>query len=100
MPETEQVTERRKDMLELVVRVAVLEDRMERVQTDLKSLADRLEAAVKNIEESVESIRDRPNAVTEFLAKNWKVLIVVGAAFMGANATVLDMLQRVLLNGG
>lgn len=99
MPEMETDTERRKGMQELVVRVAVLEDRMERFQTDLKTLADKLELAVKNIEESVESIRDRPNAVNEFLDKNWKALVVGGAAFLGANATVVDLLQRVLLGG-
>lgn len=99
MPPEELETERRQSMHDLVIRVAILEDRMERVQTDLKTLGDKLERAITNIEQAVESIKDRPNAVNEFLDKNWKALVVIAAVFMGANVTVVDLLQRVLLGG-
>lgn len=97
--EMEQEKERRQGMHELVVRVAILEDRMERVQTDMKTLADRVEVAVSHIEKSISEIKDRPNAVTEFLDKNWKALVVVGAALMGANATVVDLLKQMMIGG-
>ena len=78
----------------LDVRVAVLEDRVERVQTDVKQIADKLEAAVDRIERSITEIKDKPNPVAQFLNEHWKTIVVAVAALMGANATVLDFLTK------
>ena len=67
---------------------------MDRVQTDVKQIADKLEAAVDRIEKSICDIRDKPNPVAQFLNEHWKTIVVAVAVLMGANATVLDVLTK------
>lgn len=67
---------------------------MERVQTDVKTIADKLDAAVARIEHSVAEIRDKPNPVAQFLSEHYKTILVAVAALMGANATVLEFLTK------
>ena len=82
--------------LDLAARVAVAEDRLDRVQMDVKAIADKLDEAVRNIRQDIGDIKNKPNSVSEFLEKNWRSVVLCGAIMLGANASVMEMLGRVL----
>ena len=85
--------------LDLAARVAVVEDRLDRVQMDVKTIADKLDAlgeAVRDIRQDIGDIKNKPNSVSEFLNKNWRSVVLCIAVFLGANASVIEMLARVL----
>ena len=85
--------------LDLAARVAVVEDRLDRVQMDVKTIADKLDEAVRDIRDIRQDIRDiknKPNSVSEFLEKNWRSVVLCAAVVLGANASVIEMLGRVL----
>ena len=82
--------------LDLAARVAVAEDRLDRVQMDVKAIADKLDEAVRNIRQDIGDIKNKPNSVSEFLEKNWRGVVLCAAVFFGANASVVEMLAHVL----
>ena len=82
--------------LDLAARVAVAEDRLDRVQMDVKAIADKLDEAVRDIRQDIEDIKNKPNSVSEFLEKNWRSVVLFAAAALGANASVMEMLGHVL----
>ena len=82
--------------LDLAARVAVAEDRLDRVQMDVKAIADKLDEAVRDIRQDIGDIKNKPNSVSEFLEKNWRSVVLCAAVVLGANASVMEMLARVL----
>lgn len=80
----------------LTTKVAVLEDRLERTQKDVTELSAFVKESVQRIEGVVKTIQDKPNEVADFITQNWKTLLMVGAVFLGANATLIDMLKKVV----
>ena len=82
--------------LDLAARVAVAGDRLDRVQMDVKTTADKLDEAVRDIRQDIGDIRNKPNSVSEFLEKNWRSVVLCTAIVLGANASVIEMLGRVL----
>ena len=82
--------------LDLAARVAVVEDRLDRVQMDVKTIADKLDEAVRDIRQDISDINNKPNSVSEFLGKNWRSVVLCTAVVLGANASVMEMLARVL----
>ena len=82
--------------LDLAARVAVAEDRLDRVQMDVKTIADKLDEAVRDIRQDIGDIKNKPNSVSEFLEKNWRSVVLCAAVVLGANASVMEMLARVL----
>ena len=85
--------------LDLAARVAVVEDRLDRVQMDVKTIADtldELDKAVRDIQQDIGDIKNKPNSVSEFLEKNWRSVVLCAAVVLGANASVMEMLTRIL----
>ena len=82
--------------LDLAARVAVAEDRLDRVQMDVKTIADKLDEAVRDIRQDIGDIKNKPNSVSEFLNKNWRSVVLCAAVVLGANASVVEMLGHVL----
>ena len=85
--------------LDLAARVAVVEDRLDRVQMDVKTIADKLDEDVRDIRDirqDIGDIKNKPNSVSEFLEKNWRSVVLCAAVVLGANASVMEMLGRVL----
>ena len=82
--------------LDLAARVAVVEDRLDRVQMDVKTIADKLDEAVRDIRQDISDIKNKPNSVSEFLGKNWRNVVLCAVVVLGANASVVEMLGHVL----
>ena len=82
--------------LDLAARVAVVEDRLDRAECDVKTIADKLDEAVRDIRQDIGDLKNKPNSVSEFLEKNWRSVVLCAAVVLGANASVVDMLERVL----
>ena len=82
--------------LDLAARVAVVEDRLDRVQMDVKTIADKLDEAVRDIRQDISDIKNKPNSVSEFLGENWRSVVLCTAVVLGANASVVEMLGHVL----
>ena len=82
--------------LDLAARVAVAEDRLDRVQMDVKTIADKLDEAVRDIRQDISDIKNKPNSVSEFLEKNWRSVVLCAAVVLGANASVVEMIEHVL----
>ena len=85
--------------LDLAARVAVVEDRLDRVQMDVKTIADKLDEAIRDIRDirqDIMDIKNKPNSVSEFLEKNWRSVVLCAAVVLGANASVIEMLGHVL----
>ena len=82
--------------LDLAARVAVVEDRLDRVQLDVKTIADKLDEAVRDIRQDIGDIKNKPNSVSEFLENNWRSVVLCAAIVLGANASVIEMLGHVL----
>ena len=82
--------------LDLAARVAVVEDRLDRVQMDVKTIADKLDEAVRDIRQDISDIKNKPNSVSEFLEKNWRSVVLCVAVALGANASAVEMIEHVL----
>ena len=82
--------------LDLAARVAVVEDRLDRVQMDVKTIADKLDEAVRDIRQDIMDIKNKPNSVSEFLEKNWRSVVLCVAVALGANASAVEMIEHVL----
>ena len=82
--------------LDLAARVAVVEDRLDRAECDVKTIADKLDEAVRDIRQDIGDLKNKPNSVSEFLEKNWRSVVLCAAVILGANASVVEMLERVL----
>ena len=83
----------------LVVKVAILEERLKQTNQDVKELNDKVDNTVSEIKAMIEKLQNRPNSVQEFISENWKSIVLVVLAFMGANATVVESISRVMLGG-
>ena len=81
--------------LDLAARVAVVEDRLDRAECDVKTIADKLDEAVRDIRQDIGDLKNKPNSVSEFLEKNWRSVVLCAAVILGANASVVEMLERV-----
>ena len=46
--------------------------------------------------DNIGDIKNKPNSVSEFLEKNWRSVVLCAAVVLGANASVMEMLARVL----
>lgn len=82
--------------LDLAARVAVAEDRLDRMECDVKTIADKLDEAVRDIRQDIGDIKNKPNSVSEFLERNWRSVVLCAAVVLGANASVVEMLAHVL----
>lgn len=78
------------------VKLAVLERRLNTLRGDLTALDQRTSKNIEEIKDLITKIQNRPNSVQRFLEKNWKSIILVLFALMGANATVIESLSRIL----
>lgn len=83
----------------LVVRVAILEERLKQTNQDVHELNEKVDVSVTEIKTMIEKIQNRPNSVQEFISENWKSILLVILAIMGANATVVESISRVMLGG-
>jgi hypothetical protein len=83
----------------LVVKVAILEERLKQTNQDIYDLNNKVDSTVTEIKAMVEKIQNRPNSVQEFISENWKSILLVILAIMGANATVVESISRVMLGG-
>lgn len=83
----------------LVVKVAVLEERLKQTNQDIRDLNTKVDSTVTEIKSMIEKIQNRPNSVQEFISENWKSILLVILAIMGANATVVESISRVMLGG-
>jgi hypothetical protein len=83
----------------LVVKVAILEERLKQTNQDVHELNEKVHVSVTEIKAMIEKIQDRPNSVQEFISENWKSILLVILAIMGANATVVESISRVMLGG-
>ena len=79
----------------LETRVAILEERLVRTNSDLKELSHRMDKSISEIKDMIEKIQNRPNSVQEFIEKNWKSVVLALFAVMGTNATIIESLSRV-----
>ena len=79
-------------------RVAVLESRLDYHDTELRGLQQTVNANFEELKASLASIRNRKNAVVEFISDNWKVLLLFGAVFMGKD--VSDLVHWLKAIGG
>lgn len=78
------------------IKVAILEDRLQRTQADLTRLEATLEKHMSSINSALEDIKNRPNSVTQFVEENWKALVLVILTILGANATLVENISRIL----
>lgn len=83
----------------LVVKVAILEERLKQTNQDVHELNEKVDVSVTEIKAMIEKIQNRPNSVQEFISENWKSILLVILAIMGANATVVESISRVMLGG-
>ena len=83
----------------LVVKVAILEERLKQTNQDVHELNEKVDITVTEIKAMIEKIQNRPNSVQEFISENWKSILLVILAIMGANATVVESISRVMLGG-
>lgn len=83
----------------LVVQVAILEERLKQTNQDVHKLNEKVDSTVTEIKAMIEKIQNRPNSVQEFISENWKSILLVILAIMGANATVVESISRVMLGG-
>lgn len=83
----------------LVVKVAILEERLKQTNQDVHELNEKVDISVTEIKTMIEKIQNRPNSVQEFISENWKSILLVILAIMGANATVVESISRVMLGG-
>lgn len=83
----------------LVVKVAVLEERLKQTNQDIHDLNNKVDSTVTEIKSMIEKIQNRPNSVQEFISENWKSILLVILAIMGANATVVESISRVMIGG-
>lgn len=83
----------------LVVKVAILEERLKQTNQDVHELNEKVDVSVTAIKAMIEKIQNRPNSVQEFISENWKSILLVILAIMGANATVVESISRVMLGG-
>lgn len=83
----------------LVVKVAILEERLKQTNQDVHELNEKVDNTVTEIKAMIEKIQNRPNSVQEFISDNWKSILLVILAIMGANATVVESISRVMLGG-
>nr|DAQ74826.1 MAG TPA: hemolysin [Caudoviricetes sp.] len=83
----------------LVVKVAILEERLKQTNQDVSELNAKVDNTVSEIKAMIEKLQNRPNSVQEFISENWKSIVLVVLAFMGANATVVESISRVMLGG-
>lgn len=83
----------------LVVKVAILEERLKQTNQDVHELNEKVDNTVAEIKAMIEKIQNRPNSVQEFISENWKSILLVILAIMGANATVVESISRVMLGG-
>ena len=83
----------------LVVKVAILEERLKQTNQDVHELNKKVDNTVTEIKAMIEKIQSRPNSVQEFISENWKSILLVILAIMGANATVVESISRVMLGG-
>jgi hypothetical protein len=81
------------------VKVAILEERLKQTNQDVHELNEKVHVSVTEIKAMIEKIQDRPNSVQEFISENWKSILLVILAIMGANATVVESISRVMLGG-
>jgi hypothetical protein len=81
------------------VKVAILEERLKQTNQDIYDLNNKVDSTVTEIKAMVEKIQNRPNSVQEFISENWKSILLVILAIMGANATVVESISRVMLGG-
>lgn len=97
----EQITQLQQGSQEqsLIVKVAVLEERLRQTDENLKELDMKVDNSVIEIKGMIEKLQNRPNSVQEFLSENWKSMLLCVLAFMGANATVVESISRVMLGG-
>lgn len=83
----------------LVVKVAILEERLKQTNQDVHELNEKVDNTVTEIKAMIEKLQNRPNSVQEFISENWKSILLVILAIMGANATVVESISRVMLGG-
>jgi hypothetical protein len=81
------------------VKVAILEERLKQTNQDVHELNEKVHVSVTEIKAMIEKIQNRPNSVQEFISENWKSILLVILAIMGANATVVESISRVMLGG-
>jgi hypothetical protein len=81
------------------VKVAILEERLKQTNQDVHELNEKVDVSVTEIKAMIEKIQNRPNSVQEFISENWKSILLVILAIMGANATVVESISRVMLGG-
>lgn len=51
---------------------------------------------MSSINSALEDIKNRPNSVTQFVEENWKALVLVILTILGANATLVENISRIL----
>lgn len=81
------------------MKVAILEERLKQTNQDVHELNEKVDISVNEIKAMIEKIQNRPNSVQEFISENWKSILLVVLAIMGANATVVESISRVMLGG-
>lgn len=80
----------------LEVRVAVLEERTERMQQDHEKLAKEVREGFKSVESQLSELLNR-NSVSEFLKHNWRGVAVLGVLlFIKPTAEVTELLLQFL----
>lgn len=78
------------------VKLAVLEDRLNRTQSDVAKLELALDRHMEKINKSLDDLKNRPNSVTQFIEENWKAIVLVVLTILGANATLIENLGKLL----
>lgn len=84
-------------MDDLRIKVAVLEDRVQRMQEDVSMFQEELRKVVIEIKNEVATIRNQPNQVTEFITQNWKAMLLIALLLVNINPSTLAAVKAVLM---
>ena len=66
----------------LIVKVAVLEERLRQTDENLRELDMKVDNSVMEIKGMIEKIQNRPNSVQELISEHWNSLLLCALALM------------------
>lgn len=72
-------------------RLAVLESRMDNSDDAVRRLEHKMDSGFSAINTMLLELQNRPNPVTDFIANNWKYLVLAGAVLLGRD--IHDLVQ-------
>lgn len=84
---------------QLQVQVAVLENRMDRLEQDFVTLSKDVKDGFQKTHEALDALKNK-NSVSDFIKENWKIIVVLVGIVVGGDAYKIAQLVLPSLLGG